>query len=216
MNISVPDSIKACSPGQLAKWVFLSSGVRDFSTLSNQIDFQVQIVSIFSGLTKERLCTMHPTDIVRVFEHLIRILSDHDIKEPTGTVSIDGKKFVFDKDFNNYNTGSIIDMKLIDSVYDDPYKVLSILYIEDGMTYGQLDDNDRALNPSKDRIKMFKDGFPGDEFLNVFGFFLDYYTKLNDAMFALNMARTTIIMEKTMTDLKTEMKTMSGTSGQKT
>ena len=216
MKISVPDSIKACSPSQLAKWIFLSNGVRDFSTLSNQLDFQVQVVSIFSEFSKERLCSSHPTDIVRVFEHLISILSVHDIKEPTGVVTIDGKKYIFDKDFNSYNTGAIIDLKLIESVYDDPYKVLSILYIEEGMKYGQLDKNDKPMNPSKDRIKLFKADFPGDEFLNVFGFFLDYYTKRNNAILALNTAKAMILMESEKNRLKKEIKTLNGSFGQRT
>ena len=78
---------------------------------------------------------------------------------------------MFNQDFDSWKTGAIIDIKLIESVYESPYEVLAILYIEDGMIYNQVDDRDKIMNPTKERIELFKEHFPGDEFLNVFGFF---------------------------------------------
>tara|TARA_R110002074_G_scaffold29195_1_gene83782 strand:- start:38 stop:478 length:441 start_codon:yes stop_codon:yes gene_type:complete len=146
----------------------------------------------------------------------MNILSDHKQSEPIGTVEIDGNKYVFDKEFKNYNTGAIIDLKLIESVYDDPYKVLSILYVEEGMTYNQIDENDSVLNPSIVRKKLFRESFPGAEFLNVFAFFLDYYTKRNDATFALKMATAQVIAINQKNELKKEIKTLNGTFGRRT
>tara|TARA_R110001606_G_scaffold56821_1_gene137653 strand:+ start:9209 stop:9859 length:651 start_codon:yes stop_codon:yes gene_type:complete len=216
MNITVPNSIDDCSPGQLAKWIFLSDGIESFDSLMQQLDFQVQVVSIFSGLSKERICQYSPDQVITVFNHLMNILSDHKQSEPIGTVEINGNKYVFDKEFKNYNTGAIIDLKLIESVYDDPYKVLSILYVEEGMTYNQIDENDNVLNPSIVRKKLFRESFPGAEFLNVFAFFLDYYTKRNDATFALKMATAQVIAINQKNELKKEIKTLNGTYGRKT
>ena len=216
MNITVPKSIDDCSPGQLAKWIFLSDGIESFDSLMQQLDFQVQVVSIFSGLSKERICSYSPDQVITVFNHLMNILSDHKQSEPIGTVEIDGNKYVFDKEFKNYNTGAIIDLKLIESVYDDPYKVLSILYVEEGMTYNQIDENDSVLNPSIVRKKLFRESFPGAEFLNVFAFFLDYYTKRNDATFALKMATAQVMTINQKNELKKEIKTLNGTFGRRT
>lgn len=216
MNISVPDSLDSCSPGQLAKWIFLTDGLKSFDSLMEQLDFQVQVVSIFSGLSKERVCTYSPTQVVTVFNHMMVILSDHDQGEPIGTVTVDGVKYVFDKEFKNYDTGTIIDLKLIESVYNDPYKVLSILYVEEGMTYNQIDENDKVLNPSVVRVNAFKAEFPGGEFLNVFAFFLDYYTKTNDAILALEIAKAMTMTEIQKKKLMKEITILSGTSGRRT
>jgi hypothetical protein len=72
------------------------------------------------------------------------------------------------------------------------------------------------MNPSKDRIKLFKADFPGDEFLNVFGFFLDYYTKRSNAILSLNTAKAMILMESEKNRLKKEIKTLNGSFGQRT
>tara|TARA_R110000765_G_scaffold313851_1_gene406788 strand:- start:175 stop:489 length:315 start_codon:yes stop_codon:yes gene_type:complete len=103
----------------------------------------------------------------------------------------------------------IIDLKLIESVYEKPYEVLAMLYIEEGLKYNQVDDDDHILNPISKRIEAFKDEFPGDEFLNVFGFFLDRWQKLKGAIWGMNIAMTEMKME-----LKKEIR--NGSIGQPT
>lgn len=214
MNISVPSSLSDCSPEQLTKWVFLSSGDINLDTLSDSLDFRVQVVSIFSGVSKPKLYNADAKGITDAFNHIMTILNQpYELK---AEVFIDGQRYVFDKEFEHITTGAVIDMKLIESVYDSPYEVLSILYIEDGMKYNQVDDNDHVMNPTAKRIEAFKREFPGDEFLSVFAFFLDRWQKLKDAIFALTIAQNQIQMMKTKDELKKELQILSGSSGQQT
>jgi hypothetical protein len=214
MKISLPKSLKDCSPEQLSKWVFLSGDGINLETLSQSLDFQVQVVSIFSNVSKPKLYNSDAVDVRRAFNHLIHILSEE--SELVGHVTINKKKYVFDKVFEKKSTGFIIDIKILENVFDSPYKILAMLYIEEGMTYNQLDDNDNVLNPTSERIAIFKEDFPGDEFLNVFAFFLDRWQELKDAIYILNMATTKSMMTTTKNELKNELQILTGTIGPQT
>jgi hypothetical protein len=214
MNISLPKTLADCTPEQLSKWVFLSGDGINLETLSQSLDFQVQVIAIFSNVSKPKLYDSDAVDVRRAFNHLIHILSER--TELVGHVTIKGQKYVFDKEFEKKTTGLIIDIKIIESVYDAPYKVLAMLYIEEGLKYNQLDDDDNIINPTSKRIEAFKEEFPGDEFLNVFAFFLDRWEQLKDAMYILNMATTKSMMTTTKNELKKDLQTLTGTIGHRT
>ena len=220
MNITYPTDIQSCTPDQLAKWVFLSSGELDLESLSAKLDFRVQVVSIFTGVSKEVLENYPPKDINTVFSHMIHVLSSHEPKdEPEGRIAIDGVQYVFDSDFAHMTTGQIVDLKLIEDVYSDPCAVLSIIYIEEGYKYNQVKEGTKnvILNKTSKRKKIFKEGFPGDEFLNVFAFFLSSYEKRKNAIYALKMAQAQMTMEKMKKELTQELSiTVNGSNGQQT
>lgn len=216
IEIKVPATIADCSPQQLSKWLFLCSGDVKLESLIDQLDFRVQVVSIFSGLSKERLYNTSSIQIHEPFNHIIDLLNYEPI-EPNGTVEFEGKRYVFDKTFENKTTGQIIDMKLIEDIYSDPIQVMSILYVEEGMIYNQVDEHDRVLNPLRDREKIFAEHFRGDEFLNVFAFFLSSYEKLRTAIFTLNTAKAMSQMDQSQKELMREINSIQrGTNGQAT
>jgi hypothetical protein len=57
--------------------------------------------------------------------------------EPIGKVEIDGKVYVFQKDFSKISTGQMIDMKLIENVTEEPAKALAVCYVEERTDYCQ-------------------------------------------------------------------------------
>jgi len=212
MKISVPKNLSDCTPEQLSKWIFLSGGGINIETLSQSLDFKVQVVAIFSNVSKPKLYNSDVETINNAFNHLLNVLTEEG-SELIGEVTIDGQRYVFDKVFEHKTTGLIIDIKLIESVYESPYEVLSMLYIEEGMKYNQIDENDKILNPIENRIEAFKKEFPGDEFLNVFAFFLDRWEQLKDAMYALNTATTMTTMMNVKNELKKELTILNGSIG---
>lgn len=217
LEIKVPASIQDCSPQQLAKWLFLCSGDVQLDTLMNHLDFRVQVVSIFSGISKERLYNVSAIEIHEPFNHLIDLLCYETNDEFEPVFEHDGTRYLFDKRFEGKSTGQIIDLKLIESVYDDPIKVMAILFVEEGMTYAQADENGVVINPTRNRIKVFEEHFPGDLFLNVFAFFLNNYSELKTAIYILNMATTQNQMKKTMNQIQEEINQIrSGTTGRRT
>lgn len=217
IEIKVPQSIEDCSPQQLAKWLFLCSGEVKLDSLMNQLDFRVQVVSIFSGISKEQLYNVSAREIHQPFNYLIDLLcyEPNDDFEPV--FECDGKRYVFDKNFEGKSTGQIIDLKLIESVYDDPIQVMAILFVEEGFIYNQSDENGVVINPLRNRQKIFAEHFPGDLFLDVFAFFLSNYDQLKTAMYILNMATATTTMEMSMNQIRTELENIrNGSHGQKT
>jgi hypothetical protein len=216
VNITVPQTINDCKPHQLAKWVFLSSGELNLETLSNKLDFRVQVVSIFSGIDKATLGNADVNDINTVFAYIIEMLTAYEEDEPKGVQIVNGTVYTFDKDFSHMTAGQMIDLKLIEDIYQDPYEVLSILYIEDGMKYNQVNDKGHVINDSDFRKKTFREEFDGAEFLNVFAFFLRKFEKRKDAILALNMARTMKTMDEIKKELQENLKTQSGSAGQET
>jgi hypothetical protein len=78
------------------------------------------------------------------------------------------------------------------------------------MEYCQEDDRGRVLNPNEDRYKIFKEHFPGDEFLNFFSFFLDLSEKRKMAILGIQTARARMEMMQIVQDQKIQ----SGLTGQ--
>ena len=102
-------------------------------------------------------------------------------------------------------------MKLAGDITENPYPALAIMYVEEGMEYCQEDERGRVLNPNEKREQLFRESFPGDEFLNFFNFFLSDYEKRRLAILGIQTART--MMERMK--LEQELKIQSGLVGRK-
>ena len=84
------------------------------------------------------------------------------------------------------------------------------MYVEDSIEYCHEDDRGRVLNPNDVRHKLFKEHFPGDEFLNFYAFFLDILQERKLAILGIQIAR--MKMQKMM--LEQELQIQIGLSGQ--
>ena len=212
MKIKLPASIHECKPDQLVKWLMLAEVIKEKQNdeLFQMLDFQCQLISIFSGLKVNKVKQLAIEDVQRLSGHITRILANYSYSEPLGEVTVNGQRYVFEKDFRLISTGQIIDLKLIDDVASDPVQALAICYIEEGFEYCQEDDRGRVLNPNEKRYKVFKEQFDGAEFMNFFGFFLRESKKRNDAILAIQTIRTMMNQRQAMEKLKT----MNGSHGQ--
>jgi len=141
---------------------------------------------------------------------LLSMLSEYKSSDPVGLVEIEGKKYYFYKDFRFITTGQIIDLKLIEDIASDPCKAVAICYIEEDMDYCHEDSKGRIINPTDVRYKLFKQHFPGDEFLNFFGFFLREYETRNLAILAIQQLRTM----KTQLEMDQQLQIANGSRGQ--
>jgi hypothetical protein len=185
--------------------------------MMTSLDFQCQLISIFSGLSVSKVRKAHIDDVLSCSKHILTILGTYVQKEkPTGRVVIDGVVYLFEPDISVMSTGQIIDLKLIESVQDDPCGALAICYIEEGMEYAQEDDRGKVLNPSVKRKEIFKASFPGDEFIDFFAFFLRQSELRKLAILGIQMMRAKEQMKMMRKTTAAQMKemTQSGTSGQ--
>jgi hypothetical protein len=212
MKIKLPASIHECKPDQLVKWLMLAEVIKEKQNdeLFQMLDFQCQLISIFSGLKVNKVKQLAIEDVQRLAGHITRMLANYSYSEPLGEVTVNGQRYVFEKDFRLISTGQIIDLKLIEDVASDPVQALAICYIEQGFEYCQEDDRGRVLNPNEKRYKVFKEQFDGAEFMNFFGFFLRESVKRNDAILAIQTIRTMMNQRQAMENLRT----MNGSRGQ--
>jgi hypothetical protein len=174
------------------------------------IEFQCQLLSIFSGLPINKIKQGNIDDVQQASSELLDMLSNYKSADPHGLVEIEGKKYYFYKDFRFITTGQIIDLKLIEDIASDPCKAVAICYIEEDMDYCHEDSKGRIINPTDVRYKIFKQHFPGDEFLNFFGFFLREYETRNLAILAIQQLRTM----KTTLEMDQQLKIANGSLGQ--
>ena len=173
------------------------------------IEFQCQLLSIFSGLSTNKIKQGNIDDVQQASRALLDMLSEYKQTEPNGVVEIEGKKYYFYKDFRFITTGQIIDLKLIEDIAADPCKAVAICYVEQDMDYCQEDSKGRIINPNENRYKIFKEHFPGDEFLNFFGFFLREYEMRSHAILAIQ----TLKMMKTKLEMDQDLKIRNGSLG---
>jgi hypothetical protein len=204
MKIKLPASLHECKPDQLVKWLMLAEVIKDKKEddLFQMLDFQCQLISIFSGLTVSKVKQLAINDVHRLAGHCTRMLASYDYAEPLGQVTVNGQRYVFEKDFRLITTGQIIDLKLIDDVASDPVQALAICYVEEGMEYCQEDARGRVLNPNDKRYQAFKEEFDGVEFMNFFGFFLRESEKRKDAILAIQTIRTMMNQRKALSTIR--------------
>jgi hypothetical protein len=218
IDIKLPATLQDCTPDMMAKWLMIAPVFEESkNNLSASLDFQCQLISIFSGLTVNKVRKAHIDDVLKCSGHILTMLGTYRQKEiPTGRVLIDGKVYVFTPDISVMSTGQIIDLKLIESVQEDPCAALAICYIEEGMEYAQEDDRGKVLNPSAKRREIFKAGFPGDEFIDFFAFFLRQSELRKLAMLGIQLMRAKEQMKMMKKTTAAQMKEMtaSGSSGQ--
>ncbi len=212
IEASYPQTIKDCTPDQLTKWLMLAPVIQNTNkSLTNMLDFQSQMVSIFTGLPINKVRKIHIDDIMHASTTLLKMLAEFKTSEPSEYVTIEGQRYRFERDFAHIETGQIIDMKLIDDVSQSPCEALAICYIEDGMEYCQEDARGKVLNPNRKREEIFKRSFPGDEFLNYFAFFLQESKMRNLAILGIQAAK---LMSQNQTMHKKLLETASGLTGQ--
>jgi len=203
-KLKLPQTIRDCQPDMLVKWLVLSESIKDLdkNDIVKMLDFQCQILSIFSRLSVNKIKKGSIDSITAPAQHILNILGSYKYQEPSEFIEIKGKRFRFEKNFAHVSTGQIIDLKLAGNISENPYAPLTIMYLEEGMEYCQEDERGRLLNPNDEREKVFREFFPGDEFLNFFNFFLQDYEKRRDAILAIQMGRMKMERMKALQELK--------------
>lgn len=212
IKLKLPTRIEDCRPDQLTKWIMLTDAMkeRQDDEWIGMIEFQCQMLSIFSGLSTNKIKKGNIQDVQEASNALFTMLAEYKSSDPVGTIEIEGNQYSFNKDFNLITTGQIIDLKLIEDIASDPCKAVAICYIEAGLDYCEEDSKGRITNPTEFRYNLFKEHFPGDEFLNFFGFFLREYESRNLAILAIQQLK----MMKMNLQMTQELKIQNGSLGQ--
>jgi len=211
LEIKLPTAISDCTPEQMTRWLMMADAMKDNKDdITQFLIFQCQLLSLFSGESINKIKRADVDSIQDASTHMLKLLTSYQYQEPKEYITIEGQEYRLEKNFGHVSTGQIIDLKLIEDISQDPCQALAIMYVEKGMEYCQEDDRGRTLNPNDKRYNIFKEHFPGDEFLNFFSFFLDLSEKRRLAILGIQMARQRMEMMKVEQDLKIQ----SGLIGQ--
>lgn len=212
-KLKLPQTIRDCQPDMLVKWLVLSESIKDINKndIVKMLDFQCQILSIFSRLSVNKIKKGSIDSITAPAQHIMEMLGAYKYKEPSEFIEVKGKRFRFEKNFAHVTTGQIIDLKLAGEITENPYAPLTIMYVEEGMEYCQEDERGRVQNPNEKREQLFREYFPGDEFLNFFNFFLRDYETRRVAILGIQTAR--MMMERMK--VEQELKIQSGSLGRR-
>jgi hypothetical protein len=203
LEIKLPTSLSNCTPEQMTRWLMMADAMKENKNdITQFLIFQCQLLSLFSGESINKIKRADIDSIQEASSHMLKLLTSYKYQEPKESITIQGQEYIFEKNFGHVTTGQIIDLKLIEDISQDPCQALAIMYIERGMEYCQEDSRGRTLNPNDNRYQVFKDHFPGDEFLNFFSFFLDLSEKRRLAILGIQMARQRMEMMKLEQDLK--------------
>jgi hypothetical protein len=203
LNIKLPTTIANCTPEQMTRWLMMADAMKDNKDdITQFLIFQCQLLSLFSGESINKIKRADVDSIQEASTHMLKLLTSYQYQEPKEYITIQGQEYRLEKTFGHVATGQIIDLKLIEDISQDPCQALAIMYVEKGMEYCQEDDRGRVLNPNDKRYEIFKEHFPGDEFLNFFSFFLDLSEKRKLAILGIQMARQRMEMMKMEQDLK--------------
>jgi hypothetical protein len=203
LEIKLPTSLSNCTPEQMTRWLMMADAMKENKNdITQFLIFQCQLLSLFSGESINKIKRADIDSIQEASSHMLKLLTSYKYQEPKESITIQGQEYIFEKNFGHVTTGQIIDLKLIEDISQDPCQALAIMYIERGMEYCQEDSRGRTLNPNDKRYQVFKDHFPGDEFLNFFSFFLDLSEKRRLAILGIQMARQRMEMMKLEQDLK--------------
>ena len=203
LEIKLPATISDCTPEQMTKWLMMAEAMKEQKEdITQLLIFQCQLLSLFSGESINKIKKADIDSINHASSHLLKVMTSYQYKEPGEYISIQGKEYRLEKNFGHVSTGQIIDLKLIEDISQDPCQALAIMYVEKGMEYCQEDDRGRVLNPNEHRYKVFKESFPGDEFLNFFSFFLDLSERRKLAILGIQTARARMEMMQMEQDQK--------------
>ena len=128
-------------------------------------------IELVKRFTKRDVSQVVVTDINKLFEIIIGVLNSYKPKEVPIDVTHEGKEYTLNIDFFKLPAGWYIDSTNAD-FENVPELLPAFAYIEKGMKYAEIDENENIINPLKDRAKVFSESMTISEYLDLTGFFL--------------------------------------------
>jgi len=98
------------------------------------------------------------------------LFKDFQLTKPKEEITILNKEYVL-VDPSKVGIGWHIDISNSD-LQNDPSRLASLMYIEKGTTYGELDENLNMKYSNQERAKLFEEHLPLPDYLNLVSFFL--------------------------------------------
>ena len=134
------------------------------------LDTIIDFIHAITDSDKEDLRKVNKNDLLSIHRHCVRLFKYFNITEPKEEITILNKEYVL-VDPSKVGIGWHIDISNSD-LQNDPSRLASLMYIEKGTTYGELDDNLNMKYSNQERAKLFEEHLPLPDYLNLVSFFL--------------------------------------------
>ena len=112
-----------------------------------------------------------------LFLELCGACSRHKSTPIQKSYKLNGTKYNWINDYSTVNTAYHRDISKTNFI-NHPLDLLAFCYIEEGMTYNQLDESKQIINPRRARGQAFKDVITLEQYLNIQSFFLSSFPVL--------------------------------------
>lgn len=135
-----------------------------------KIEDIIEFLSLVTSGTKNELRKINLEDLKKILNHVVKIFSEYKVRQPEKYIKINEKEFEL-IDPKKVGVGWHIDISNSE-LENDPGRLASLMYIEKGTTYGDLDGNGNMIYSNLDRQKLFERFMPLNNYLDVVSFFL--------------------------------------------
>ena len=130
----------------------------------------IEFISLITGAKRSDLNKVNISELRKVHEHCISLFKDFQLEEPRKEITILNQTYVL-VDPSKVGIGWHIDISNSD-LQNDPSRLASLMYIEKGTVYGELDENLNMKYSNQERAKIFEEHLPLPDYLNLVSFFL--------------------------------------------
>lgn len=137
----------------------------------------IEFISKFTNTDINELKKVNLIKLKGVYLHLISIFQNYKISEPEKEIEIEGIKYELVQPAK-VGIGWHIDVANSD-LENDPSRIASLMYIEKGTNYGELDENLNMNYSNKKRAEIFEKEMPLPVYLNLLNFFFEQINKIN-------------------------------------
>ena len=130
----------------------------------------IEFICLITGAKRNDLNKVNISELRKIHEHCIGLFKDFQLTKPKDEITINGVSYLL-VDPSKVGIGWHIDISNSD-LQNDPSRLASLMYIEKGTTYGELDENLNMKYSNQERAKIFEEHLPLPDYLNLVSFFL--------------------------------------------
>ena len=189
MEIKIPNNINKLRLKHVKAFEILDEN----ETLS--VDNKIEMISIVTGVSKEKLRQYEWKGLKQVFNQVIKCLGTYKQKELPLSITYGKQEYSLVNKLDGMPTGWFIDADTVD-LEANPELLASLCYIEKGMTYAEKDKHSNIKNPLRVRGEVFKNEMPLDQFLDLTAFFLQKHKQYKNAYIQIQKARKSLNEKK--------------------
>jgi hypothetical protein len=141
----------------------------------------IEFICLITGAKRNDLNKVNISELRKIHEHCIGLFKDFQLTKPKDEIIINGVSYLL-VDPSKVGIGWHIDISNSD-LQNDPSRLASLMYIEKGTTYGELDENLNMKYSNQERAKLFEEHLPLPDYLNLVSFFFATINRINEQLY---------------------------------